>query len=80
MLDDLIKRASVGNPTLTTIEATILAQGKRTKALSRRQSRVILNWTSDPKQALRLNTALRARLIESRAAELRMHKLFMMLV
>lgn len=80
MLDELIKRTSVGNPTLTTIEAIIQAQVKRTKSLSKRQSRVIANWSSDPETARRLNAVLRARLIESRSAELRLHKLFMMLV
>lgn len=80
MLDELIKRASVNNPVLVAVEAAIQAQSKRTKSLSRRQSRVILNWSSRPKQAKRLSDSLRVRLAEARSAEHRMHKLFMQLV
>ena len=80
MLAELIRRASAGNPTLIAVEAVIQVQCARTKALSRRQSRVVLNWSLDPKRAKRLSDILRVRLAESRSAELRMHKLFMMLV
>lgn len=80
MLHDLIRRAALGNPTLAAVEAAIQAQTQRSMALSRRTSRVIANWSLDPKRAKRLSDTLRVRLAESRKAELRMHKLFMMLV